>query len=442
MTDPTDPADLKVTTSERPTATDTPDPTHRRQRQAEVKRQAGAKANRQAQGQRPNRPVPKVVEVAPIATPASMRSRHWGLLVSMFLLVVVPVSVTGWYLWTRAVDQYASVVGFTVREEGGSSATDFLGGFAAQIAGGGSTQSDTDILFEFIQSHDLVARVDAAIDLRGHYGAPYDQDPVFALKSDSSFEELVDYWSRTVRISYDQSVRLMKLEILAFSPEMAQSIGQLIITESEKMINALNATARSDILYNTERDLEEAESRLKSAREALVIFRTRTQTVDPVSDLQARMGVVSTLQQQLAEALISLDMLGANISETDPRVAQATRRIEVIRHRIKLEREAVTDGGPNSAGGMDYPSLLAEYERLIVDREFAEETYRAALTALDVARANAQRQSSYLTAFVRPTLPQTAEYPRRATLFAMTVFFLVFAWAIMALIFYSVRDSR
>ena len=92
--------------------------------------------------------------------------------------------------------------------------------------------------------------------------------------------------------------------------------------------------------------------------------------------------------------------------------------------------------------GADYPTLMAEYESLIVDREFAEETYRAALTALDVARANAQRQSSYLTAFVRPTLPQTAEYPRRATLFAMTVFFLVFAWAIMALIFYSVRDSR
>ena len=92
--------------------------------------------------------------------------------------------------------------------------------------------------------------------------------------------------------------------------------------------------------------------------------------------------------------------------------------------------------------GDAYPKLLADYEGLLVDREFAEEGYRAALTALDIARTNAQRQSRYLAAYVRPTLPQTAEFPRRFVVLGMIGLFVLLVWSIMALIYYSVRDSR
>ncbi|HFQ15495.1 MAG TPA: sugar transporter [Rhodobacteraceae bacterium] len=386
-------------------------------------------------------PAMKVVEVAPLAKPAGMRPRHWGLVISFILLVLAPAGLTGWYLAERAVDQYASSLGFTVREEGSNSATDFLGGFAAQLSGAGTPQGDTDILYEFIQSPDIVARIDAALDLKAHYSAPFEQDPVFSLKPGATFEDLVDYWSRVVRIAYDETSGLIKVEVRAFDPVLAQQVSRRIFEESQALVNELNATAREDVLSYAELDLATAEKRLKAAREALIRFRTRTQTVDPVTDLQARMGVVSTLQQQLAEALISLDLLGENTTESDPRVQQANRRIEVIRRRIQQERESVTSGSVD-AEGEDYPTILAEYEGLLVDREFAESTYRAALTSLDVARANASRQSSYLAAFVRPTLPETAEYPRRWVLFGLTVFFLFFAWSIIVLIYYSVRDSK
>ena len=69
--------------------------------------------------------------------------------------------------------------------------------------------------------------------------------------------------------------------------------------------------------------------------------------------------------------------------------------------------------GDVDVAGEDYPTLLAEYEGLVVDREFAEESYRAALAALDGARANASRQSRYLATYVEPTYPETAEFPQR-----------------------------
>lgn len=90
-------------------------------------------------------------------------------------------------------------------------------------------------------------------------------------------------------------------------------------------MNDLNATARADAISFAEADLEVALGRLRSAREALTAFRTRTQIVDPESDLQGRMGVLNNLQQQLAEALIDYDLLSENTGMI------ATRRIGAVR---------------------------------------------------------------------------------------------------------------
>ena len=75
-----------------------------------------------------------------------------------------------------------------------------------------------------------------------------------------------------------------------------------------------------------------------------------------------------------------------------------------------------------------------------MDREFAEESYRAALAALDVARAKASRQSRYLATFVAPTLAETSEHPARLTIELVAALILVLSWAVMVLIFYAIRD--
>jgi capsular polysaccharide transport system permease protein len=41
-----------------------------------------------------------------------------------------------------------------------------------------------------------------------------------------------------------------------------------------------------------------------------------------------------------------------------------------------------------------------------------------------------------------PTLPQTAEFPQRFVLSALTALFLLLAWSIGVLIYYSIRDRN
>lgn len=382
---------------------------------------------------------PQVITVRPMARRASMRKRHWGLALGFLLIVALPLAIVGYYLTERANDQYASVAGFSVRQEDSPGTAEMLGGLAQFM--GGSSSAEADMLYEFIRSQDIVAAIDARLDLRSHYSAPYATDPVFALDPESTIEELVEYWHRIVIVAYDQNTGLINLTVLAFDPEMAQTLAREVIAESQVLVNQLNATARADALRYAEEDLREAENRLKAAREALVRFRTRTQIVDPESDLRGRMGVLSSLQQQLAQAMIDYDLFANDASAEDPRVSQALRRIEVIRERISAERRTFAE--EENEGSTDtYPELMAEYETLVVDREFAEEAYRVALATLDLARGNAARQSRYLSTYVQPTLPQMAEFPRRAIIFGLAGLFLVLFWTILSLMFYAVRDRK
>jgi capsular polysaccharide transport system permease protein len=375
----------------------------------------------------------------PVARAAHMKQRHWVGVVSLLAGVLIPFLAAVLYLFVIAEDQYASTAGFTVRSQDSTGANDLLGGLASFT--GNSTASDSDILYEFIRSQEMVAAVEEQTAFSAHYSSRWPRDWAFALWPDSTIEDLTWYWQRVVSISYDSNSGLTEVEVKAYDPEVAQQITHAIVRESQIRINALNEQARADAMRYAQADLDEAVENLKAAREDLTKFRTRTRIVDPEADMQGRMGVMNNLQQQLAEALIQYDLLAGTVAPSDVRLKKAEQQIEVIRSRINIERQTFASSSTETGGvGEDYPSLISEFERLTVDREYAEEVYRAALTALETARDDASRQSLYLATYIRPTLAEESEYPRRYVLSALIGLFLVLVWSILALIFYSIRD--
>lgn len=391
----------------------------------------------------PPKPKPKpdpAVVIRPAAKPAKARRRHWGLIFAFLVIVVLPVGATWWYLNERAADQYASTVAFTVRSEDVSSAVDILGGLG-QTFGGGNTNTDANILYEFIRSQALVTRVDARLDLREYYSRNLSEDPIFAFDPDGTIEDLTAYWQRMVRISFEAGTGLMELRVLAFDPQEAQKIADTIFVESSEMINELSAIAREDATRYAREDLDLAIERLKRAREALTAFRISSEIVDPTADVQGQMGLLNTLQTQQAEAFIEFDLLLGATREGDPRLEQAARRIQVIEERIRDERRkfGVGGGGENDES---YAETIAEFERLAVDREFAEQAYAATLSAFDAARAEANRQSRYLAAYIKPTLAEATEFPNRPLLIGIVALFSFLSWAIVALVYYAIRDRR
>lgn len=375
----------------------------------------------------------------PTVANAALRLRHKLILASFLVVVALPTLVSALYLWVRAHDQYVSTVAFSVRKEEATPSLDILGGLT-QLTGG-TTASDTDILYDFLRSEDLVAKIDKDIDLRTKFSRAWPGDPVFALDPSEPIEELAQYWRRQVRVLYDTSTRLITLEVSAFTREDAYEIAQATFEESSRTINRLSDIAREDATRFARNELAKAQKRVTETRQALTAFRMRTQIVDPQADLAGQMGVLNSLQAQLAETLIALDTLQENAQPNDQRIVQAEQKIAAIRARIAAERAKFSVEGEGPAGE-SYAQLMADYEELATDMEFAETTFRSAQASYEVAVAEALRQSRYLAAHIEPKLAESSVAPRRTSILAGVFGVCLLIWSIMLLVYYSVRDRR
>jgi capsular polysaccharide transport system permease protein len=361
-----------------------------------------------------------------------------GLAASFVLMVVLPLGAMAAYLWLRAEDQFEASLGFSVRREEAPAPAALLGAFTGFSPQGAS---DADVLYAYLDSQDLVARIDAALDLRNVYSGPRERDPVFAFDPSGTIEDLARYWRRMTRVAYDPGTALIELRVRAFDAASAQAIAEAVLAESTALVNSLSEAARDDATRHAEADLAEAVAALSDAREKLTAFRAETQIVDPGADLQGRMGLIAELQARLADELIRVDLLELRTQGGDPRLNEGRQVTEAIEARIAAERRRLGAGGLD-INEQDYARTLSEFSRLSVDLEIAEEAYAAARTARDLARAEARRQSRYLAAHIRPTLAERATAPDRALIVAVAGFFLFLGWALLALVYYSLRDRR
>lgn len=379
-------------------------------------------------------------QVLPPANMARPRRRHRMLILSFLLLVILPTVLAAGYLWGIARDQYVSSVGFSVRKEDSSGASiDMLGGLSQMVQS--STASDTDILYDYLQSEDIVLRIDNNIDLRGKFSRVWPDDPVFAFNPSGTIEDLAAHWRRQVKIHYDETTQLITLHVSAFTPEDSLEIAQHALAESSRTINRLSDIAREDATRFSRNELQRVQERLTDSRKQMTAFRIRTQLVDPSADLAGQMSIIGTLQAQLAVAQIDLETLRDSARDSDPRVVQAKSRISAIRKRIELEREKFSSSAA-APGGESYAEMMEEYEGLAVNLEFSERAFASAQAAYDLALAEAQRQSRYLAAHIEPRLSQSATMPDRPLAVATVFGVLLLIWSIILLVYYSLRDRR
>ena len=386
----------------------------------------------------PARPEPPAAP--PLRGPAAVaqpQRRHWLMLASFLLLVVLPSLVWAWYLWARATDQYVSSVGFSVRQEQMAPSIDLLGGLMPFAGGGGA--SDTDILYEYIRSQDMVQKIDDQLDLRSRFSRVWPQDFVFAMNPANPVEDMTEYWQRQVKVLYDGTSGLITLNVSAFTPEDAQAIAAAVLQESSSKINELSAVARDDATRLAQLELDKVRQDLIATRQAMTDFRMRTQIVDPQADLTSQMGVIGGLQGELAEALVAHDLLVENAPLTDHRVIQSQQKIDALRRLIDSERGKFGAEGAGPAGE-SYSQLMAEYEKLAVDREFAEGAYLSARVAYETALAEARRQSRYLAVHIQPRVAESSTEPHRPWLMFVVAGLLLTGWSILVLVYYSIRD--
>lgn len=370
------------------------------------------------------------------APPARARARHWVAGLGFFLTMVIPTLVAAAYLTVTAADRYGSRVAFSIRSNQASAPLEILG--AVTQLGNSSVLTDGQVLYDYIRSQRIVETVRARLPLEEYYNrAP--RDWVFTLGRDQPVEGLVDYWNRMVDVALDPATGIIAVEARAFTPAEAQAIAAEILAASSELVNRLADTAREDAVRHAAVELAAAEQRLRDIRGRLRQFRDIEQEVDPSQNARVAIGLVASLEEELSQARVQLGLLRGALDEAAPRIVMLQRRVDSLEARIAAERTRL-GSGLGEGGQRALSEVVGEFEELVVDREFAEQSYTVALATYQQAEAEARRRHRYLAAHIEPTLSEEPEYPDR-TLLTAAVFLLALAgWSILVLGAWNIRD--
>ncbi|MDQ7830299.1 MAG: capsule biosynthesis protein [Desulfovibrionaceae bacterium] len=322
------------------------------------------------------------------------------------VMVVVPSALSVLYFGLIESDIYVSECRFVVRQPERKNLSSL--GSLLQNIGISSVREEAFTVREYVLSRDALKIIDENLNLRKAFGSSKVDiinrfDP---LGIDDSFEALYKYFLGQVTVDVDLTSSIATLTAKAYAPNDAFNINEGLLFMSEGLINKLNDRARKDMLSIALKDVEDAEAEAKNRAMALSIYQDKEILFDPAQQSTMQLQQVDRLQTEL----IAVRGQIAQYRE----FAAASSQIRALEKRASELRKEINAEMAKVAGGSESMSQkLIEYERLKLDREFSEQKLAAALTSLEQARAEVQRQQLYLERIVMPNTPDSAIYPRR-----------------------------
>jgi capsular polysaccharide transport system permease protein len=234
-------------------------------------------------------------------------------------------------------------------------------------------------------------------------------------------------------VSYSSTTGITTLRVQAFRPAEAQAVALGLLDLGEQMVNRMNERIQADAVRTASEEVSRNEQRLVAAQVAITDFRNRELMIDPARSSVIITELTARLDAELTQTKAQLtEMMAA--SPSSPQIGALQRHIAALEAQILQERSRISDQSTGLAG------KLADYERLVLEREFAKQALIAASTGLDTARAEARRQQLYLERVVEPNKADFPMMPQRlrmmTTTFGLNVLGLLVAW----LIFSGVRE--
>jgi capsular polysaccharide transport system permease protein len=356
----------------------------------------------------------------------------------LFLLTVfVPTMLAIAYYGLIASDVFISESRFVVRSPQRQQSGSVLG---ALLSGSGFARSQDDAfsVHDYIMSRDALAELDKKLGVRK---ALSDSHVDFASRfpgplGEDNFESLHKYYGKQVSIVHDSSSNISTLRVQAFSAGQAHSINELLLVMGERLVNEINDRGRQDLVKYAQTEVAESELKAKQAAMALAGFRSQRAVFDPDRQSALQLQQISKLQDELIATKMQLIQV-RSLSPDNPQIPVLEKRAEALQREMDSEMAKVAGGGSNSL-----TNKSADFERLTLERAFADRQLASSMTSLESARNEARRKALYLERIVQPNKPDVAMEPRRIRA-VFTVFIMgLIAWGILNILLAGVREHK
>ena len=223
------------------------------------------------------------------------------------------------------------------------------------------------------------------------------------------------------------------MTVRAYTAEDARRFNERLLQLSEATVNRLNRRGRLDLIRYAETEVTEAKAQSLSSALALAEYRNRTGVVDPVQQATVRMQMVAKLQDGLIAATTELGQL-QRYTPANPRIPVVKTLLATLKGEIDRELGKVAGNRGSLAAN------AVRFQRLTLENQFADKQLGAALTSLEQARSEAQRQQAYVERIVQPNLPDAPMEPRRLRGILATLALMLVAYSILRMLLAGVRE--
>lgn len=354
----------------------------------------------------------------------------------LFLLtVVLPTVAAILYYGFFASDVYVSESSFVVKSPDKPAASGF--GVLLKSAGFSNSNDEVFAAQDYIKSRDALRALNRNNEFRRSYSGSdvsiFDRFNPTGLRG--SFEDLYSYFLGKIGVNYDTSSSITQVTVRAFNPKDAQRFNEELLELAEATVNRLNTRGRLDLVRFAQRDVDDAKEQSRSAAITLASFRNREGVVDPEKQAQVQLQMVSKLQDELIANRTQLAELRRYAPE-NPQVESLNTRIGSLQQQIDREEGKVAGGRRSLAGAG------AQYQRLLLESQFADKQLASAMDSLANAENEARRKQAYVERIAVPNLPDEALEPRRLRGILSTVILGLVAWGILSMLLAGVREHR
>lgn len=358
-------------------------------------------------------------EIAQIQKDLARRRRRKSFLLLTRLLsfVALPTILAGWYFFVIATPMFATKSEFVIQQAEPSGGAGLGGLFQGTSM---ATQQDSITVQSFLTSRAAMTRLDEEHDFKAAFSGE-DIDPIQRLPADASNEDAYGLYRDHLKISYDPTEGILKMEVVAPEPGLSQQWSEALIGYAEDQVDQLTQRLREDQMEGALASYEAAERRRAEALEEWLRIQQEVQQIDPVGETAARTQQISALETERQQLMLTLQ---ERLNVARPNQAQVNAlqgQIENIENLIAQLREEMTTA---NASGTSLASKNTELRLAEENYTFQTVLVQQALQQMEMARIEANRQVRYLSLGVEPTAPDEATYPRafENTLLAFLIF--------------------
>ncbi|MGC9370357.1 MAG: capsule biosynthesis protein [Paracoccaceae bacterium] len=349
---------------------------------------------------------------------ARRRRRRFALLITrLAFFVMLPTLLAGYYYFFVATPMYATKSEFVIQQ----AESQVAGGLGSMFAGTGlAVQQDSIAVQSYLQSRDAMRRLDADLGFKAHFSQPR-IDPIQQLEENASLEAAYKIYERNVKIGYDPTEGILKMEVIAADPETSAAFSEALISYAEERVDGLTQRLREDQMAGARASFREAEAKVEEAQKRVLDLQERLGVLDPATETSALMSQISTFEVQLQEKKLQLQQLLDNPRPNSARVEGVRGDIKRLEALVAQLRASMTE---STQGTDSLARISAELRIAEADLANRQLLLQQALQQLETARIEANRQVRYLSLGVSPVAPDEPTYPRafENTLLAFLIF--------------------